>query len=112
MTIQKLKRLKPTLPRLRAPVKAGKCVLRLFVAGASVRSRQAVMRVRELCAAELRTNCRLEVIDIYQQPELARANQIVATPTLIKDYPRPVRRFIGNLLSPTGLFAESNVPAK
>ena len=99
-------------PLVTAPLKAGKCVLRLFVAGASVRSRQAVLRVRELCAAELKTNCRLEVIDIYQQPQLARENQIVATPTLIKEYPRPVRRFIGNLLNTSGLFAELPAPGK
>lgn len=84
----------------------GKYVLRLFVAGATTRSRQAVLRVRQLCAAELKDNCTLEVIDIYQQPELARKNQIVATPTLIKEFPRPVRRFIGNLMNTTGLFIE------
>jgi circadian clock protein KaiB len=48
----------------------------------------------------------LEVIDIYQQPGLARENQIVATPTLIKEYPRPMRRFIGDLANLTGLFAD------
>jgi len=47
----------------------------------------------------------LEVIDIFQQPEQARANQIVATPTLIKEYPRPVRQFIGNMAKLDGLFA-------
>ena len=85
---------------------AGKYVLRLFVAGATARSRQAVLSVRQLCKAELKDNCTLEVIDIYQQPHLARDNQIVATPTLIKELPRPVRRFIGSLLNTTGLFAE------
>jgi circadian clock protein KaiB len=84
----------------------GRFVLRLFVAGATTRSRQAVLRVRELCAAELNSNCDLEVIDIYQQPGMARAHQIVATPTLIKEFPQPVRRFIGNLLHTTGLFDE------
>jgi len=54
----------------------------------------------------------LEVVDIYQQPELARANQIVATPTLMKDFPRPVRRFIGNLANITGLFGEPDLNAK
>jgi circadian clock protein KaiB len=44
----------------------GKYVLRLFVAGATARSRQAVLRVRQLCEAELKDNCKLEVIDIYQ----------------------------------------------
>jgi len=84
----------------------GKYVLRLFVAGATARSRQAVLHVRELCAAELEAGCKLEVIDIYQQPSLARTNQIVATPTLIKEFPRPVRRFIGNLLNTSSLFGE------
>ena len=83
-----------------------KFVLRLFVAGATARSRQAVLRVRQLCEAELMDNYALEVIDIYQQPDLARDNQIVATPTLIKEFPRPVRRFIGNLLNITGQFIE------
>ena len=76
------------------------------MAGATARSHQAVLRVRQLCEAELKDNCTLEVIDIYQQPELARANQIVATPTLIKEFPRPVRRFIGNLLNTAGLFVD------
>jgi circadian clock protein KaiB len=91
---------------------AGKYVLRLFVAGATARSRQAVLRVRQLCAAELKDNCELEVIDIYQQPNLARDNQIVATPTLIKEFPRPVRRFIGNLLNTASLFGELDLITK
>lgn len=95
---------RPATPDLALNRPAGPYVLRLFVAGATARSRSAVLRVRELCAAELSGGCRLEVIDIYQQPQLARANQIVATPTLIKEFPRPVRRFIGNLLHTTGLF--------
>jgi circadian clock protein KaiB len=97
---------KKTTPRARrgkakakSPAKAAKdrYVLRLFVAGATTRSQQAVLRVRALCAEELKGRCTLEVIDIYQQPALARANQIVATPTLIISLPIPVRRFIGSL---------------
>lgn len=86
--------------------------MQLFVAGATDRSRQAVLRVRRLCAAELKDNCELEVIDIYQQPSLARDNQIVATPTLIKELPLPVRRFIGNLLNTVGLFVELDLITK
>ena len=89
-----------------------KYVLRLFVAGASARSCQAVLRVRQLCAAELKANCTLDVIDIYQQPNMARDNQIVATPTLVKEFPLPVRRFIGNLLNTTGLFVGLNLDTK
>ncbi len=76
------------------------------MAGATARSRQAILRVRQLCAEELKGDCSFEVVDIYQQPGLARDYQIVATPTLIKEFPRPVRRFIGNLLHTAGLFAE------
>jgi len=92
----------------------GKYILQLFIAGATTRSRQAVVRVRELCEAELKGRCTLEVIDIYQQPGLARDNQIVATPTLIKSLPRPVRRFIGNLTDLTGLIGELDllIPGK
>jgi circadian clock protein KaiB len=90
----------------------GRYVLRLFVAGATARSRQAVLRVRQLCEAELNRGGILEVIDIYQQPRLARANQIVATPTLIMEFPRPVRRFIGSLANTAGLLVELDVSAK
>jgi circadian clock protein KaiB len=97
----------PHLPAKRAsghrPVKY---VLRLFVAGATVRSHEAIRHVRELCEGQLKNNCELEVIDIYQQPKMARENQIVATPTLIKEAPRPVRRFIGSLINLSGLFVD------
>jgi circadian clock protein KaiB len=65
-----------------------------------------------MCDAELKGGCKLEVIDIYQQPGLARENQIVATPTLIKEFPRPVRRFIGSLANITGLVGEFDLGAE
>jgi circadian clock protein KaiB len=86
-----------------------KYFLRLYVAGATSRSRQALQRIHQLCEAELKDGYELEVIDVYQQPELARDNQIIATPTLVKEFPRPARRFIGNLSNPTGLFGEADV---
>jgi circadian clock protein KaiB len=86
--------------------------LRLFVAGATARSHQAVLRIRQLCEVELKGRCKLEVIDIYQQPKLARDNQIVATPTLIIEFPPPLRRFIGNLTNITGLFVELDLNPK
>jgi circadian clock protein KaiB len=75
----------------------GRYVLRLYVAGASERSRRALARARHLCDVELEGRCNLEVIDVYQQPTLALEGQIVATPTLVKEFPQPVRRFIGAL---------------
>ncbi len=91
---------------------AEKLVLRLFVAGATIRSRQAILRVRQLCETELKGGCDLEVIDIFQQPALARENQIVATPTLIIRFPPPLRRFIGNLTNITGLLLDLDLVRK
>ena len=112
MKTNKIKRPNKVAAKARSPLTRSKYILRLFVAGATDRSRQAVLRVRQLCEAELKNNCDLKVIDIYQQPALARENQIVATPTLIVKFPPPVRRFIGNLANITGLFVELDLITK
>ena len=112
MKTNKTSRATQALDKSLATRPSGKFVLRLFVAGATARSCQAVRRVRELCETELKGNCELEVIDIYQQPGLARENQIVATPTLIIAFPPPLRRFIGNLTNITGLFVELDLSPK
>lgn len=72
-------------------------VLRLYVTGVSRASADAVERVRMLCEKRLQGLYELEVIDIYQLPALAEGEQIVATPTLIRILPAPLRRYIGNL---------------
>jgi circadian clock protein KaiB len=108
----KTRRATKAVAKLPATRRKNKYVLRLFVAGATARSRQAILRIRQLCEAELEDACNLKVIDIYQQPGLARANQIVATPTLIMEFPPPLRRFIGNLANFTGLFVELDIIAK
>jgi circadian clock protein KaiB len=90
----------------------GKYILRLYVAGASERSRKAILRARQLCDSKLKDNFELEVIDVYQQPILARDGQIVATPTLVREFPRPVRRLIGNLSNATGLFVGLDLDTK
>lgn len=102
----------PASAKARSTRPKARYILRLFVAGATTRSRQAVLCVQQLCATELKNGCNLKVIDIYQQPALARANQIVATPTLIMEFPRPVRRFIGSLVNTTGLAVELDVGPK
>ena len=80
-----------------ASTRKSRYALQLFVAGATDRSREAVLHVRELCAGRLKGRCTLEVIDIYQQPGLARTHQIIATPTLIIQSPPPRRQFIGSV---------------
>lgn len=109
---KKASRVKRATKKSSARPTAPRYVLRLFVAGATTRSQQAVMRVKELCEQDLQNFAKLEVVDIYQQPALARANQIVATPTLIIEFPPPLRRFIGNLTNISGLFAEMNLSTK
>jgi circadian clock protein KaiB len=91
---------------------ADKCILRLYVAGATDRSRQAILRARQLCEIEFEGNFELDVIDVYQQPVLARDGQIVATPTLVREFPQPVRRFIGNLSKTAGLFVGPDMDTK
>lgn len=71
--------------------------LRLYIAGSSPRSQQAVANVRNLCENLLLGNCDLKVVDIFQQPQAAKDDQIVAVPTLIKKSPKPVRIFIGDM---------------
>lgn len=94
---------------------ADKFLLKLYVAGTSRRSREAILRVREFCAGQPKGRWRLEVIDIYQEPARARAGQILATPTLVKEFPRPVRRLIGSLSRPSsrlfGLGHEGSDPS-
>jgi circadian clock protein KaiB len=72
-------------------------VLRLYVTGMTPRSTRAISAVRALCEELLRGRYSLEIIDVYQQPALIRDEQIVATPTLVKKGPAPVRRMIGDM---------------
>src|ERR1041384_4655284 len=72
-------------------------VLRLYVAGTSERSMRAIVNARDLLAEHVAGRYTREVIDLFQQPTLARDDQIVAVPTLIKRLPAPLQRFIGDL---------------
>ena len=72
-------------------------ILRLFVTGTTPRSVRAIENIRAICEDLLKGQCDLEVIDIYQHPERAKPEQIVVAPTLVKKYPLPVRRMIGDL---------------
>ena len=72
-------------------------VLRLCVSGMTPRSRNALINLKQICDTYLDGHYQLEVIDLYQQPALAAAHQVLATPTLLKSYPLPLRRLIGDL---------------
>ncbi|HKV06855.1 MAG TPA: circadian clock protein KaiB [Thermoanaerobaculia bacterium] len=72
-------------------------LLRLYVTGKTPNSVRAIANLKELCEKHLPDGYDLQVIDIYQQPELAEDDQIVATPTLVKELPPPLRKLIGDL---------------
>ncbi len=78
----------------------GKFVLRLYVSGMTPRSRRAIDNLQKLCGEHLVGRCDLEIIDIYQQIGLAKGEQIIAAPTLVKKLPLPLRRIIGDMSDP------------
>lgn len=87
------------LERAAKKLAAGRYVLRLYVAGMTPRSTRAIENLRTICEEHLHGRYDLEVIDVYQQPMLAKGEQIVAAPTLIKKLPLPLRRVIGDMSS-------------
>lgn len=74
-----------------------KYVLRLYVTGMTPRSTRAIANVKEICEEHLQGRYDLQIVDIYQQPVLAKGHQIIAVPTLIRKLPMPLRRIIGDL---------------
>ncbi len=74
-------------------------MLRLYVTGSTPQSVSAITNIKKICEEHLKGRYDLEVIDLYQKPNLAKGEQIIAAPTLIKKLPLPLRRIIGNLSS-------------
>jgi circadian clock protein KaiB len=94
----KIHHLQPRLTSSRKKLTDGEhYLLRLFTTGTTPRSRTAVRNLHEICETNLKGRYNLEVIDIYQEPGRATEADIIATPTLIKEEPLPVRRMIGDL---------------
>ena len=83
--------------RLAAGHDRAEYLLRLYVAGVTPRSQQTLARIKAVCEEHLKGRYTLEVIDVRQQPELARGGQVVVLPTLIKVLPPPLRRLVGTL---------------
>jgi circadian clock protein KaiB len=72
-------------------------ILRLFISGSTPRAERAIANLRRLCEEEFAGCYELQVIDVLEHPELAEEERILATPTLIKQLPPPLRRVIGDL---------------
>lgn len=83
--------------RAGAAIGSGTYVLRLYVAGATPQSIKAITNLKRICEEHLPRRYDLEVINIHQQPDLLGEEQIIATPTLIKKLPLPLRKFVGDM---------------
>ena len=90
---------KKTAVRRSAPLKSklDTLELRLYVAGQTAKSIRALANLRALCAERLKGPFRIQVIDLLKHPQLARGDQIVAIPTLVKKLPLPIRKVVGDL---------------
>jgi circadian clock protein KaiB len=101
VTVKRAPRARPSAPRKKAPAprrrRTAKHVLRLYVTGVTGKSVRAIQNVRRICDEHLKGRYELEVIDLYKNLPLARGDQIIAAPTLIKRLPLPLRRLIGDM---------------
>jgi circadian clock protein KaiB len=89
-----------------------KYVLRLFVTGMTPKSIKAIENIRKICEENLKGRYELEVIDIYQQPQYAKKEEIIAAPTLIKKLPLPLRKFIGDMSNKEKILVGLNLTPK
>jgi circadian clock protein KaiB len=83
--------------------------LKLFITGTTPRSTRAIANMHRICEEKLQGRYSLEVIDVYQNPEATKDMQIVATPTLVKMLPEPLRRIIGDLSDEERVLAGLNL---
>ena len=74
-----------------------KLLLKLYITGKTPRSERAVANLRKICEEDLRGQYELAVVDVLERPQLAEEEKILATPTLIKELPPPLRKIIGDL---------------
>lgn len=97
MALTRRKQPRATIKRATPAAPSEQYVLRLYIAGMTPRAGRAIENVRALCEEFLTGRYDLQVIDVYQQPALAKGEQIIAAPTLIKTLPLPLRRIIGDM---------------
>jgi len=97
MKVNRARPAQPEVAKVRRKAASSRYVLKLYVAGQSPRSVNAIANINKICQANLQGRYVLDVIDLYQQPQLAQGEQIIAVPTLIRTLPLPLRRIIGDL---------------
>ncbi len=86
-----------------------KYILKLFVTGNMPNSSRAIININAICEKHLKGRCELEIIDIYQQPSLALIEDIIAVPMLIKKFPLPEERLIGDLSDAENVLRELHI---
>jgi len=96
-SIRKLPSSKPRVLKKETPQTEENWMMRLYVAGQSARSTAAIANLRRICDLCMRGRCTVEIVDLMRNPELAKLDQIIAIPTLVRKVPAPVRRIIGDL---------------
>ena len=92
--------MKKTLAKKRRPTKSNRgdfWELRLYIAGQTPNSIAAIANLKKICEDQLQGKYRIEVIDLLKKPQLAKGDQIIAIPTLVRRLPPPVKKIIGNL---------------
>jgi circadian clock protein KaiB len=97
MAPSKKRDLEDELEKAAKDLKEATYVLKLYIAGFTPRSAAAIESVKQLCEEHLKGRYELEVIDVSKHPKLAKGEQIIAAPTLIKSLPLPLRRLIGSM---------------
>jgi len=78
-------------------VQAERFVLRLYIAGQTPKCVRAFTNLKQICEEHLADRYRIEIVDLLQNPQLARGDQILAVPTLVRQLPEPVKKIIGDL---------------
>jgi circadian clock protein KaiB len=94
------------------PIEDPSYELTLFVCGASELSARAIADARELCDLELPGSCRLSVVDVHEGGAAALSCGVLATPTLVKNWPLPVRKFVGDLSHTDRVLLALQLPAR
>jgi circadian clock protein KaiB len=87
-------------------------VLKLYITGMTPNSKRAVENVKKICEEYLKGRYELQIVDIYQQPDLAQYDQIIAVPTLIKELPSPFRKLIGDMSNKEKILIGLNLKEK
>jgi circadian clock protein KaiB len=97
MTTKKAKETQPVSKKVKAQEKRPTYELRLYVAGKTTRSMAAFANLKKICEEHLEGNYSIEVVDLLQHPQLAKGDQILAIPTLVRKLPEPIKKIIGDL---------------